>query len=274
MFNIPNKNVASTTFFLRQAFLRMALSLVFFMLCRAVFHAFNRAILPPPTLADFLWGIRFDLSAAAYVNVLLWLSYLLPFDFRAKKNYRIFQKWLFLLTNASAFVFELVDVAFFKFQNRRTLLTDFGLVKNTAQMLPSFLAEYWFLLIGAVVFFVFLKFSYDKTTLDLPQNAFVHVSSNAKKMIILDYVRPFLIQFPIFIVSLAAWLLVARGGTQLRPITPLSTADFVSDMRLMPLMSNTTLNFIHSTGQTFIKEKTYMKLSYIWCIIFYFTHFT
>jgi phosphoglycerol transferase MdoB-like AlkP superfamily enzyme len=54
-------------------------------------------------------------------------------------------------------------------------------------------------------------------------------------------------------------LIAARGGTQLRPITPLSTADFVSDMRLMPLMSNTTLNFIHSTGQKFLLEKKYMS---------------
>ena len=255
---MSDKNIATTTFFLRQALLRMGLSLAFFMMCRTVFYTFNRAILPTPTVADFLWGIRFDLSAAAYVNVLLWLIYLLPFDFRAKKNYQVFQKGLFLFTNFTAFAFELVDVAFFKFQNRRTLLTDFGLVKNTAQMLPSFIAEYWFLLIGAVVFFVLLKFLYNKTTLDLPQNAFAHVLSNAKKMIIFDHLRPFLIQFSICILSLAAWLLAARGGTQLRPITPLSTADFVSDMRLMPLMSNTTLNFIHSTGQTFIKEKIYM----------------
>ena len=99
---------------------------------------------------------------------------------------------------------------------------------------------------------------YDKTTLNLPQNAFPKVSRDSKKMIAFDHIRPFLIQFPIAILSLGAWILAARGGVQLRPITPLSTADFVSDMRLMPLMSNTTLNFIHSTGQTFIKGKTYM----------------
>lgn len=260
-----NKNTASATLFLRQALLRIGLTLGFFMLCRLVFYTFNRAILPTPMLTDFLWGIRFDLSAAAYVNVVLWISYGIPFDFRAKKNYQIFQKTLFLLTNFAAFAFEFIDVAFFKFQNRRTLLTDFGLVKNTAQMLPSFLAEYWFLLVWAVVFFFFLAFLYDKTTLDLlestslnlPQNTASKASTHASKMIIFDKVRPFLIQFSIFILSLAAWLLAARGGTQLRPITPLSTTDVASDMRLMPLVSNTTLNFIHSTGQKFITNKTY-----------------
>lgn len=257
MFNILNKTVASTTFFLRQALLRMGLTLAFFMLCRLIFYGFNRAILPTPTLADFLWGIRFDLSTAAYVNVLLWLSYSFPFDFRAKKSYQIFQKTLFLLTNSLAYASEFIDVVFFKFQNRRTLLTDFGLFKNTINLWPSYLAEYWFLVLGAVAFLAVLAFLYDKTTLNLPQNVAFGTASDVQKMIISDKVRPFLIQFSVFILSLAVWLLAARGGTQLRPITPLSTTEVASDMRLMPLVSNTTLNFIHSAQQKFIKEKNY-----------------
>lgn len=254
---MSNKNITSATFFLRQALLRMGLTLAFFMLCRLVFYGFNRAILPTPTLTDFLWGIRFDLSTAAYLNVLLWLSYSFPFDFRAKKSYQIFQKTLFLLTNSLAYASEFIDVVFFKFQNRRTLLTDFGLFKNTINLWPSYLAEYWFLVLGAVVFLAVLAFLYDKTTLNLPQNAAFGRASDVQKMIISDKVRPFLIQFSIFILSLAVWLLAARGGTQLRPITPLSTTEVASDMRLMPLVSNTTLNFIHSAQQKFIKEKNY-----------------
>jgi phosphoglycerol transferase MdoB-like AlkP superfamily enzyme len=255
---MSNKNIAFATFFLRQVLLRMALTLAFFMLCRVIFYTFNRAILPTPTLADFLWGIRFDLSAAAYVNVLLWLTYLVPFDFRSKKNYQIFQKGLFLLTNFAAYSSELIDVVFFKFQNRRTLLTDFGLFKNTINLWPSYLAEYWFLVLGAVAFWVILAFLYDKTTLKPAPDAFPKVSNDRSKMINFDQFRPFLIQMPISILSLGLWLLAARGGTQLRPITPLSTTDIASDMRLMPLVSNTTLNFIFSTQQKFINEKNYI----------------
>jgi phosphoglycerol transferase MdoB-like AlkP superfamily enzyme len=255
MFHIFNKNVVSITFFLRQALLRVALSAVFFMICRGVFYLFNRAILPVPTVEDFVWGIRFDVSAALYVNVLLWLTYLLPFNFRFNKGYLFFQKWLFISTNFIAYSFELMDVAFFRFQNRRTLLTDFGLVKNTLNLLPKYLTEYWFLIVFSGVFLWFLKFLYEKTTLNLNANAQL-IELNSTN--IFDRFQPHFIQFLMGIFGIVFWLIAARGGTQLRPITPLSTADFVSDMRLMPLMSNTTLNFIHSTGQTFLTPKTYM----------------
>jgi phosphoglycerol transferase MdoB-like AlkP superfamily enzyme len=250
------KNILAHTFFLRQALLRIGLSVVFFMVCRVVFYGFNHAILPNPTGADFLWGLRFDLSAAMYVNILLWFTYLLPFDIRAKKGYQIFQKGLFLFTNFIAYAFELVDVAFFRFQNRRTLLTDFGLVKNTLNLLPRYLAEYWFLILGSIVFLGLLKFLYEKTTLDYHQNVLL---TKMEQPSISAHFRHFSTQGFLALLGTGFLIIAARGGMQLRPITPLSTADFVSDMRLMPLMSNTTLNFLHATGQKFLEQKTYMS---------------
>ena len=248
--------VFTMTFSLRQALLRIGLSLVFLMMCRFIFYIFNRAILPVPTFTDFLWGIRFDLSAAMYVNVLVLLTYILPLSIRRKKGFSVVQKLLFIVPNALAIAVELMDVAFFRFQNRRTLLTDLGLVKNTTNLLPSYLAEYWFLVVGFGIFVWFLYFLYNKTTLELPSKTLKTDDENAA---FFTRLRPFLIAISISIFSIILWLVAARGGVQLRPITPLSTADFVSDMRLMPLMSNTTLNFIHSTGQTFLVEKTYMS---------------
>jgi phosphoglycerol transferase MdoB-like AlkP superfamily enzyme len=256
MLNISTKNVASTTFFLRQALLRLGLSVLFFMVCRIVFYLFNRSILPAPTLLDFVWGIRFDISAAFYVNLLLWLSYLLPFNFRLNKSYQLCQKILFLITNFLAFSVEFVDVAFFRFQNRRTLLTDFGLVKNTLNLLPKYLKEYWFLIVFIFIFLGFLNYLYNKATLNFnSKTRLIELNS----VNIFDRFRPHFIQFLMGILDIVFLLIAARGGVQLRPITPLSTADFVSDMRLMPLMSNTTLNFIHSTGQTFLTQKKYMS---------------
>ncbi|MDZ7877808.1 MAG: LTA synthase family protein [Saprospiraceae bacterium] len=227
-------------------------------MCRFVFYGFNRVILPNPTIFDFFLGIRFDLSAAMYVNSLLWLTYLLPFDVRKNTSYQGFQKVIFLSTNFIAYTFEWIDVAFFRFQNRRTLLTDFGLVKNTLNLLPRYLAEYWFLILGSIVFLGVLKFLYEKTTLDYNTHA-LQTANKIETPSFFARFRPFLIQSFLALLGIVFWLIAARGGTQLRPITPLSTADFVSDMRLMPLMSNTTLNFIHSTGQRFLEQKKYMS---------------
>jgi phosphoglycerol transferase MdoB-like AlkP superfamily enzyme len=49
-----------------------------------------------------------------------------------------------------------------------------------------------------------------------------------------------------------------EGGIQLRPLTPLNAADYATNVRLIPFVSNTSLNVIHSLGQKYLVEKNYM----------------
>ena len=232
----------SETFFLRQALIRVALSMLFFSTCRLLFYVFNSTILPSATALDFFYGLKFDLSAAMYVNTILWLTYILPLPFRTQKRYLSFQKIIFIVFNFIALGFELGDIGYFRFANRRMVLSDFALFKNTLDMLPKLLAEYWYLVfLGVGSIFVF-NVLYKKTTLiSSPQTTFWQS------------------QIAVFIIGIALFLVAARGGLQHRPLTPLSSAEFASDLRLMPLVSNTTLNVIHSSGQRFLSEKTYMS---------------
>ena len=242
MFQTVTKKLIIEIFFLRQALIRIALTLLFFSTCRLLFYIFNSTILPSATALDFLYGLKFDLSAAMYVNTLVWLTYILPLSIRLKIGYLFFQKITFIVSNFIALSFELGDIGYFRFANRRMVLSDFALFKNTLSMIPTLLIQNWYLaLLGLVSLFIFNTL-YKKTTLSSPP--------------LKTY---WLTQILLFIFGIVIFIVAARGGLQHRPLTPLSSAEFASDLRLMPLVSNTTLNVIHSSGQRFLAEKTYMS---------------
>jgi phosphoglycerol transferase MdoB-like AlkP superfamily enzyme len=231
----------SETNYLRQAIIRVATTMLFFSACRLLFFAANRAILPTPSVSDFFYGLLFDLSAAMYVNILLWLTYLLPLSIRHQKWYLSFQKTVFIFFNFIAIGFEIGDTSYFRFANRRLVLSDFDLIKNTLGMFPKLFAEHWYLVVlglGSVFIFNYL---YKKTTLPPPPKTF------------------WLSQIIVFILGIGIFILAARGGLSHRPLTPISSAEYASDLRLMPLVSNTTMNIIHSSGQLFLTEKRYMS---------------
>ncbi|MBL7817378.1 MAG: LTA synthase family protein [Saprospiraceae bacterium] len=231
------------TYFLRQAIVRVATTMLFFSLSRLLFFVVNKNILPSPSVSDFFYGFLFDLSAAMYVNVLLWLTYLLPLplSIRASKTYVLGQKILFILFNFIAIGFEIGDTGYFRFANRRLVLSDFDLIRNTLDMFPKLFAEHWYLVVLGLSSVFFFNFLFKKTSLrPFPQK--IH----------------WFFQFAILILGLGIFLIAARGGLQHRPLTPISSAEYASDLRLMPLVSNTTLNLVHSSGQRFLTEKSYM----------------
>ena len=85
---MKNRRFSIESFYLRQALYRLGLVLGLFMFCCICFFIFNFSKLPTPSVSTFFWGIRFDLSAAIYINILLLLSYLVPFGFRKDKILR------------------------------------------------------------------------------------------------------------------------------------------------------------------------------------------
>ncbi|MEY4903750.1 MAG: hypothetical protein RLZZ292_1565 [Bacteroidota bacterium] len=61
------------------------------------------------------------------------------------------------------------------------------------------------------------------------------------------------------IVGIFFYVLAGRGGLQLRPLTPIVATQYVSDMRLAPIVSNTTMNFLVSMQFQYLEEPTYFS---------------
>lgn len=233
-------------FFVKQLGLRFIGLLFVWMICRISFYISNADAFPMDGIWPFLkllfFGLRFDLAALVYVNSLLAISYIIPFSLRKNHAYQKVQKWIFILTNSFALIFEIGDMGYFRYAFRRAIGSDLNLIGETTNMAFQFLYDFWYLIIFYGLMVGLLHFIFKKTTLPTPSIKF-----------------NFLIQTLIFPVVVGLLILGLRGGIQLRPIMSLTAAQYVDDMRLMPLQSNTTLSLLFSVQQNFIEEKKYMS---------------
>src|SRR5687768_10333845 len=104
--------------------LRLALAMLLFSLCRIGFYLYNTSYFPDMTTGHFLrilWGgLRFDLTAVLYINVLIILMTLIPLDIRFTKVYQTIVKYLFYILNGIGLIANLADFIYYKFTLRRT----------------------------------------------------------------------------------------------------------------------------------------------------------
>ena len=242
------KQLQNIGFYLLELCVKIAIILLIFSAIRILFYLHNQAHFPIQYFSDgfplFVHALRFDLSAICYVNLLLIISYLIPLPQRRHKQYLTVQHWLFVTFNGFAFLFELTDVAYFPFSQKRINTGDFDLLSNTNNLLPLFLKEYWYLLIFFVIILFFLSWSFRKWGLTYPPPK-----------------QHFIGQFFIFLIGAGLTVLGLRGGTQLRPLMPLSAQQYVSNLQLAPLVYPTTLGLLFSSQQRFLKEKQYFDKS-------------
>jgi phosphoglycerol transferase MdoB-like AlkP superfamily enzyme len=145
---------------------RLLLTMGLFSLLRCFFYWYNLGFFPNLSLqrlAHIFWGgLRFDLVAVLYTNILFIFLMLLPFKFRYQPKYQRFTKVLFLVTNGIAFGFNCIDIAYFRFTLRRTsrsVLEEFSNETNLAILAMQFCLDYWFLLLLlASLLFVLFRF--------------------------------------------------------------------------------------------------------------------
>ncbi len=190
----------------------------------------------------FMAGLRFDTSAIIYVNALFILSYILPFSFRQKQWYKNAQLFYFLVFNFLALLLELIDVGFYSYAFKRSVGSDIQMIINSAQVTPRYVFEYWYLTLVLLLSLWGMYFLYKKTSLKPPE---------------ID--PPFWKHLLVFMIAIPIGIIAARGGIQLRPIMPITATDYVKDMRLAPLVSNTTLSIIFSAQQKSLEVPSYFS---------------
>jgi len=239
-----NHRFRSNLCYLRQLILRLSIVVLVFTIIKVLFFLFNTELFPLSTPWQFIeilfYALRFDLSAVIYINTPFILLSLIPFAFRQNANYQKIQQVIFLLFNSVFIIFELIDIGFYQFSFRRTIGSDVGLFENTAGMIPGFLSEYWYLILAFLLLIWCIYFAYAKTTIK-------HFPAEQSSKL----------QISIFILSLGLFFVGLRGGFQLRPLMPLTALQYVKDIRLAPLVSNTSLQLIFSTQQDFLSLKNY-----------------
>lgn len=228
------------------------LVLLLMSISRFLFYIFNNSLFESSNsdlVNALFYGIRFDLSAIVYINILYLVIYLLPL---LKKNNKYFGntlKYLFITINSIALLANLIDIIYYRFTIKRTTADVFdylGVGGDFEKLLPSFLKDFWYI---ALIFFIFIfilcKF-YQTPVFETKKN----------KKLYLKAIQ----QSALFLAIMGISVVGMRGGLQLRPINILS-ASLKSGTKLNAIVLNTPFTIMQTLGKSELSLLDYLDES-------------
>ncbi len=239
--------------FLRQPALIMlanfATAMVLYTLARWFFFWMNidsfQDVASSEIMRMSIGGLRFDLSALCYINILFVVMQTIPFQFRDTVRYQRIVKWMFLTVNSLGIFVNAADVVYFRFGGRRTtasFFSEFASEGNIGKILISSVSEYWpvwLFGIGSIIALALLYYNPIKT--------------NKRKV---DY-APGIIYYPlhtiVFLMLTFLSFVGLRGGWALKmhPLRLDSAELYISKSAHAAIVLNTPftiLTTIHKSG--------------------------
>ena len=192
-----------------------------------------------------LGGVKFDVSALLYINVLFILLQTIPFSFRYSKSYQKFCKYLFIISNSVGIAMNLADFAYYKYTLKRTtgaVFSQFSNEENKLKLGLNFLVDYWYLSVLFILIILLFNWLYDRVVIRKP-NEFkaLHYLSHT--------------------VALALIALLVLGGMRggwrhsTRPITLSNAGEFVDSPEEMSIVLNTPFSIFRTLGSVALKPK-------------------
>jgi phosphoglycerol transferase MdoB-like AlkP superfamily enzyme len=233
-------------------FQRLLLVMFLFTVCRVGFYFFNMSYFPGMTAGKFfsifLGGIKFDLTAVLYTNMLFILLMIVPLYIRFRYGYQTLVKWVFYVFNGIALAMNVGDFIYFKFTGRRTtgdIFQQFENEGNIGGLVFRFIFDYWYATLFFIALMALMVWLYNKIELRGP---FI-------KNRILFYIGG-IVGLPII-----AFLFVggARGNFlhSTRPITLSDAGKYVHDPGDVSIVLNTPFALYRTIGKTKIKKVKY-----------------
>ena len=231
---------------------RLLIVMLLFSMCRIGFYLFNSAYFPDVTLGGFvkmlLGGMKFDLTAVLYVNILIIVLMIVPFDIRFKGWYQNMVKIVFMVFNGIALAANVADFIYYRFTLRRTTADVFRQFEHEENLLAlgfQFLLDYWY----AVLFWIALVWIMHRLY------NFTHVSGPMIKNRLAYY------GLGVLSLPLVIYLFIggARGGFRhsTRPITLSNAGEFVKHANEVSIVLNTPFAILRTLGKTKIQKIRY-----------------
>jgi phosphoglycerol transferase MdoB-like AlkP superfamily enzyme len=234
---------------LKLFFKRIFILLAIFQISRVLFLFFNRNSFSNLTPKIILGGLVYDLSAIGYINLVFVVLFLFPIKQVYNTVYQKVIKILFFVINTIFIVTNLVDLEYYKFTGRRSsfdLITAKGMENEIAGLIPTFLKQFWHvpLLFTLIVILFWITIS-DKITTE----PFVKRTN-----------KNVLNQIGLFMLTLAIFLIMGRGGLQSKPLRIVDAIDY-SALGNSALTLNTPFCILKSIGkkETLVDPKFYTE---------------
>lgn len=228
--------------YLRLLFLRLGIVLLLYSIFRILFYWLNNDLFENAPFIAFVAGIRFDLAAIVFLNIPFILALLLPFPWRRTRKYQGFTKILFYVCNIPGYILACIDLVFVPFTLKRSTadLLDMAMLGDDMKMLlPTFVVDFWYIIILFLLLVAFTEYLYKKTErLELPDLAFW---------------KSLPVQATIMLVTGVFLAVVGRGGVQLTPINILIAGNYVGTEHF-PLVLNTPFTVMQTLGKQVLPE--------------------
>lgn len=210
---------------------RLLLVFGFYQLSRILFYLWNRTSFDSEGIREFLGGIRFDLSAIFYTNILFIIAHLIPGNFKYKPIYQKTLKIAFFTGNIIFLATNFIDIPYYNFTSRRStfsMITASGMREDVMRLIPAFFKDYWMIFIGFFILcFIFWKL--------IPR---FHSKEDKKP----EYKNP--LSWLILVVSLALTILIGRGGFQSVPLKIVHAIQYSANTNNTALVLNTPFSIL------------------------------
>jgi phosphoglycerol transferase MdoB-like AlkP superfamily enzyme len=230
---------------------RLGIVFLLFSVQRILFYWFNIDQYPNISAAHLfelmVSGVKFDLTAVLYVNLLFILLMIVPLPFKYNNWYKTISKYIFLITNSIAFIANIVDFVYFRYTFRRTdfgVFTEFKNESNLSRIFLTAIVQNWYLVVLFGVLVAILYFTYGD-----------HRRSRFAK-------SPWVF-YPVSLVLMAITLGLSVGGIRggfgpsTRPITISNANEKVSKPIETAIVLNTPFSMIRTISRTRFKKVNY-----------------
>jgi phosphoglycerol transferase MdoB-like AlkP superfamily enzyme len=220
---------------------RILLIMLLFTLCRIGFFLFNYKMFPGITLGQLITilkgGLAFDISAVVYINVLLILLHIVPFEIRYRAVYQQIMKYLYFTSNGIAIAMNGMDFVYYRFINKRATADVFKTFEHETNMVKlffRFLFDYWPATLITLFMWFLMVYLYNKVKTEKPEPR--------------NRIGYYVVNFLMIPVILALVIGAARGGYKhsTRPITISNAARYVENPRDVAIVLNTPFSFFRT----------------------------
>lgn len=232
----------------------LVLVMLVFTLGRLLFFWLNRGYFgevgTDRLLTFLLGGLKFDLSAVLYTNLLYVVFMLLPVTFRYGNVYQNIAKWIFWIFNSVAILANSADIVYFRFTLRRTTASLFAEFENETNIVPlllKFSVDYWYVILIWLALTALLVVLYRKPKAFFETRGLVqHATYSASGLVVM---------------ALCMGLVVSglRGGFRhsTRPITLSNAGEFVKEPLETAIVLNTPFSIYRTIGVKGLERVSY-----------------
>jgi len=230
---------------------RMLLLLFFYTLCRGLFLLFNfsyfREVPVSALLADFFFGLRFDLSAIVISNLVFISLHVNPFPFFHHRYYQRVLKIIFILVNTPFLLFYCIDFGLFRFSAKHAtgdLLKVMSFGEDFVNTVPLMIRDFWYMLLVFFILCFALVLAYNRISLHKRSSGSVPVGSTRTMKIVNSLVAIVLI------------VIGFRGGIQYKPVSIISASRY-GTAKDVALILNTPFTILKTIGKVQLAEMNY-----------------